>query len=54
MACACSKTKAPGPFVWTALDEEGNPVGDPIEYPTEIQAKARVIRKGGAYKPVNG
>lgn len=48
MACNCNKAKAPGPFLWIpaegSIDGEGT-----IEYPTEIQAKARVIRKGGSY-----
>lgn len=48
MACACkgrSKTK----YLWTP------PAGstlEPVQYNSEIEAKAKVSRKGGSYKPV--
>lgn len=44
MACSCTKRKAVE-YVWT----DGT---DTVTYPTEIQAKAKVLRKGGSYKPV--
>lgn len=46
MACACKKN-VNKIFVWTSLDGTQTQ-----EYPTEVQAKAKVIRKGGSYEPV--
>lgn len=47
MACACKgRTKAR--FLW--IPPEGSVDGEgTIEYPTEVQAKAKVMRKGGEY-----
>lgn len=47
MACSCSKRKNKK-FVWTSdPDAEGGT--EQVIYPTEIQAKAKVIRMGGSY-----
>lgn len=43
MGCAC-KGRTTAKFVWTAPDGTGK-----IVYPSEIQAKAKVIRSGGTY-----
>lgn len=46
MACACkgrSKTK----YIWTSADKT-----ETMTYSTEIEAKAKVLRKGGSYKPL--
>lgn len=45
-SCAARGGRPKGPFIWTSADETQTQ-----EYDTEIQAKARVIRKGGSYKP---
>lgn len=45
MACACQGRKAKSKFKWT----DGTTV---VIYDTEIQAKAKVLRKGGSYTPV--
>lgn len=48
MACACkgrSKTK----YAWTP--PEGSPL-PPMIYNSEIEAKAKMLRKGGTYAPV--
>lgn len=47
MACSCRGRRTNTKFVWT------NGV-DQIIYNTEIEAKARVLRKGGTYKPKEG
>ena len=44
MACSCTKRRNQQ-FEWT------NGI-DFVTYPTEIQAKAAVLRKGGSYKPI--
>lgn len=44
MACGC-KNKKTQQFVWTGPD------GSQITYDSEIQAKAKVLRKGGSYAP---
>lgn len=46
MACACTQKKTSA-YKWTSAD--GSVA---IEYDTEIQAKAKVLRKGGSYVPV--
>lgn len=43
MACSC-KGKSKTKYVWTDGVTE-------VVYDTEIQAKAKVLRKGGSYKP---
>lgn len=43
MACACRKG-VNRVYVWKSLDGTQTQ-----EYPTEVQAKAKVIRKGGTY-----
>jgi hypothetical protein len=48
MACSCTKRKS-AKYVWTGLNAEGEAVT--IVYDTEIQAKAKVLRKGGTYTP---
>lgn len=56
MACAC-KGRKKQQYVWTppegATDSAGEPL-EPITYNTEIEAKAKMIRKGGSYKPKEG
>ena len=48
MACACKGRKKMR-YAWTP--PEGSPL--PAQtYDTEIEAKAKVLRKGGSYKPV--
>lgn len=42
MACGCTKRRKVE-FVWTGDD------GTQFVYDTEIQAKAKVLRKGGSY-----
>lgn len=44
MACSCQK-RSQYNFVWTDGTNE-------VVYPTEMQAKAKVIRKGGSYTKV--
>jgi acetyl-CoA carboxylase beta subunit len=46
MACAC-KGRKKQQYVWTSADGTQTMV-----YNTELEAKAKVIRKGGSYKPV--
>jgi hypothetical protein len=48
MACACQGRQAKSKFMW--FKDEGV---TPIVYDTEIQAKAKVLRKGGTYVPYN-
>lgn len=43
MSCACTP-KARVVYVWTPDDG-----GDPVEFRSEIAAKAKVSRKGGSY-----
>lgn len=45
MACACRGRKTQK-YVWTSEDGTST-----VTYNTEIEAKAKVIRKGGTYKP---
>ena len=44
MACACSKRRQKFNYVWTSADGT-----ESVTYDTEIQAKAKVTRKGGTY-----
>lgn len=46
MACSCQKRKAVE-YLWTSGDGTQT-----MTYSTEIQAKAKVLRQGGSYKPV--
>jgi len=46
MACSCTKRRGTK-YRWT----DGTNV---VIYDTEIQAKAKVLRKGGTYTPVEG
>lgn len=46
MACSC-RGRRKVKYVWT----DGT---NTIIYDTEIQAKAKVLRKGGSYKPQEG
>lgn len=48
MACGCRKN-ANKKFVWTP--PEGSPLATQ-EYATEIEAKAKMLRKGGSYTTV--
>lgn len=48
MACAC-KGRSTTKYVWTSADGSTS-----ITYNTEIEAKAKMIRKGGSYKPKEG
>lgn len=45
MGCACKGRKSTQ-YVWKSDDGT-----DSVVYPTEIQAKAKVIRAGGSYEP---
>jgi hypothetical protein len=45
MVCSCKK-KSKQQFVWTAADGETT-----VTYNTEIEAKAKVLRRGGTYAP---
>lgn len=47
MACAC-RGRSRAKYVWTSLPDE-NGQTDTVVYDTEIQAKAKVLRKGGSY-----
>lgn len=46
MACSC-KGKVKTKYLWTAPDGLST-----MTYDTEIQAKAKVLRKGGTYAPL--
>lgn len=46
MGCACNKRNR-NTYVWTSKDG-----ADTSTHPTEIEAKAKVMRKGGTYKSV--
>lgn len=46
MGCACNKRNR-AKFVWTSADGQTS-----TTYNTEIEAKAKMIRKGGTYKRV--
>lgn len=48
MACACKGRKKMR-YAWTP--PEGSAL-EPVTYDTEIEAKAKTLRKGGSYKPV--
>lgn len=45
MACSCKPRKSTV-YVWTSADGSIT-----MEYPSEITAKAKVLRKGGSYAP---
>lgn len=48
MACACTKRKK-ARFLWYSTE---NPEGiEPVIYNSDIEAKAKVMRKGGAFTP---
>ena len=50
MACAC-RGRVSQKFLWY---NTANPEGDePMLYNTEVEAKAKVMRKGGTYIPYN-
>lgn len=46
MACACNKRRK-AKFVWTGPD------GQTMTYGSEIEAKAKMMRKGGSYMRVD-
>lgn len=46
MACSC-KGRADVAYLWTAPD------GTQMTYNTEVEAKAKVLRKGGSYEKVS-
>lgn len=48
MACSC-KNRRKATYVWTS--EDGTQT---MTYTTEIEAKAKVLRKGGSYTTVTG
>lgn len=48
MACAC-KGRSKFRYLWTPPEGSGLA---PMEYDTLIEAKAKVMRKGGSYKPI--
>ena len=47
MACACSKSRLRQKFLWTSADGSSS-----VVYNSEVEAKAKVIRKGGSYEPL--
>lgn len=56
MACAC-KNRRNTKYLWTPPEGTLNPDGtlmEPVEYTTQMEAKAKVMRKGGSYKPIEG
>lgn len=46
MACGCKSKGDNQKYKWTGSD------GSTVTYDTELQAKAKVLRKGGTYTPV--
>lgn len=48
MACACRGRREKTKYEWS----DGK--GTTVVYNTEIEAKAKVLRKGGSYKPLAG
>lgn len=48
MACAC-KNRKKQKYLWTPPEGSDLPA---VEYGSEIEARAKVMRKGGSYKPV--
>lgn len=46
MACAC-KGRSKSKFIWTSADGT-----ETMTYNSEIEAKAKVLRKGGSYETV--
>lgn len=47
MACACSKKRKREQYLWYSRE---NPEGvKPVVYNSDIEAKAKVLRKGGAF-----
>lgn len=48
MPCSC-KNRKKTKYTWTP--PEGSDL-KPVTYNTEIEAKAKVLRKGGTYEPV--
>lgn len=48
MACSC-KNRKKATYVWTSADGSTT-----VTYTTEIEAKAKVLRKGGSYVTVTG
>lgn len=48
MACGC-KRKTSAQFVWTS-DPDAEGKTEQVVYSTEIEARAKVIRKGGTYE----
>lgn len=50
MACACKGRKSTQ-YVWTSDPDPETGATQSMTYPTEIQAKAKVIRMGGSYAP---
>lgn len=44
MSCGCSKRAQKMDYVWTSADKS-----ETITYPSLLQAKAKVQRKGGSY-----
>lgn len=48
MACAC-KNRRNTKYLWTSADGT-----EKVEYSTQMEAKAKVMRKGGSYKPIEG
>lgn len=50
MACSCTK-RSSQEYVWSrTIEVDGEPVTQTMVYPTLIQAKAAVTRKGGSYE----
>lgn len=50
MGCACKGRKS-ATYVWTSAPDAVTGATETMTYPTEIQAKAKVIRQGGSYVP---
>lgn len=51
MGCAC-KGRSKQKFLWTPPAEGPGASLPPVEYRSEIEAKAKTLRKGGSYAPV--
>ena len=53
MACNCNK-KSTNKYKWTGTTTgpDGEQITLTVVYDSELQAKAKVLRKGGGYAPV--
>ena len=51
-ARAAARRAAKFKYLWTGHDRDGNEIH--TEYEEEIEAKAKVLKRGGSYVPVQG